>query len=124
MILKDNFYHIKEIQRSDIGVKFLVHLNVEHFIYAAHFPKNPITPGVCIVQIVKELTEELLQTSLFLKTVINIKFTQVINPLTHTEVTFALSVPKKDDDGYRVSAGVERNDEIFARLSLQFVCKK
>jgi len=120
MTLKDNFYQIKEMHHTDTGVNFLVHFNVEHFIYAAHFPGNPITPGVCIVQIVKELTEKLTQTPLFLKTVKNIKFVQVINPLTHAEVTFALGTPQKDENGYRISAGVESGDEIFAKLSLIF----
>ena len=123
MTLKDNFYHIKQMHRTDVGVKFLVHFNVEHFIYAAHFPGNPITPGVCIVQIVKELTEELTQTPLFLKTVKNIKFVQAINPLTHPEVTFALSMPISDNpmsDNYRVSASVESGEVVFAKMSLIF----
>ena len=123
MILKNNFYHIKEMQRTDVGVNFLVHFNVRHFIFSAHFPGNPITPGVCIVQIVKELTEELVQTPLFLKTVKNIKFVQVINPLTHAEVIFALDTPKKDENGYRISVCVENGDEIFAKMSLLFVEK-
>ena len=123
MELKDNFYHIKELQRTDAEVKFLINLNVEHFIYAAHFPGNPITPGVCIVQIVKELTEKLVQTPLFLKTIKNIKFVQVINPLVYPEVSFTLSMLQKDENGYRVNVSVECGDEVFAKLNLLFVEK-
>jgi 3-hydroxyacyl-[acyl-carrier-protein] dehydratase len=123
MKLKDNFYSIKEIQRTDNRVNITVQLNANHFIYAAHFPGNPITPGVCITQMAKELTEELVQKFLFLKVVKNIKFTQIINPLLHPEVTFSLSVPQEDENGYRVSAGVESGSDSFAKLSLQFVKK-
>ena len=123
MNLKESFYQIKEIQHTDTSVFFTVCLNPSHFIYAAHFPGNPITPGVCITQIVKELTEELVQTPLFMKIVKNLKFTQVINPLQHPEVTFILSNPQKDETGYRVTASVESNGEVFAKMSLQFTHK-
>ena len=120
MTLKNEFYTIIERQNTDNGVNFTVLFNAEHFIYAAHFPENPITPGVCITQIVKELTEELLQTSLFLEVAKNIKFTQVINPLQYPEVSFLLSTPQETETGYRLTASVESNGEIFAKLSLQF----
>jgi 3-hydroxyacyl-[acyl-carrier-protein] dehydratase len=121
MQLKNDFYSVTKTQQTDNGVNFTVHLNADHFIYAAHFPGNPITPGVCITQIVKELTEELLQKPLFLKVVKNIKFTQVINPLQYPEVIFAISTSKEDETGYKVSVNVECGSEIFAKMSLLFV---
>ena len=119
MTLKNDFYNIVERQNTNSGVNYTVHLNAEHFIYAAHFPGNPITPGVCITQIVKELAEELTQFPLFLKIVKNIKFTQVINPLQHPEITFEITTPQEDETGYKVSASVTSGDDIFAKLSLQ-----
>ena len=121
MKLKNDFYSIIQTSNTDNGVKYTIRLNANHFIYAAHFPGNPITPGVCITQIVKELTEELLQKPIFLKIVKNIKFTQVINPLQHPDVTFAISTPREDENGYRVSASVECGSDIFAKLSLIFI---
>jgi 3-hydroxyacyl-[acyl-carrier-protein] dehydratase len=120
MKIKNDFYQIKEIQHTNTGVNFTVRLNADHYIYAAHFPDNPITPGVCITQIVKELTEELVQAPLFLKIAKNIKFTQVINPLNHPEVVFILSNPHENETGYKVTASVESNGEVFAKMSLQF----
>ena len=76
MKLKNNFYSVTKTQHTDKGVIFTVHLNADQFFYAAHFLGNPITPGVCIAQIVKELTEELVQKSLFLKVVKNLKFSE------------------------------------------------
>ena len=121
MKLKNDFYTIRETQNTDKGANFVVHLNADHFIYAAHFPGNPITPGVCLAQIVKELTEELVQVPLFLKVVKNIKFMQIINPLLHDEVTFALSVQQESEGGYKVSANIESGSETFSKMSLQFL---
>ena len=123
MKLENDFYQIKAIQQTDKGVNFTVRLNPDHYIYAAHFPGNPITPGVCITQIVKELSEKLVQAPLFLKIMKNIKFTQIINPLQDPEVTFALSAPQENETGYRVSANVTSDSALFAKLSLQFTRK-
>jgi 3-hydroxyacyl-[acyl-carrier-protein] dehydratase len=121
MTFKDSFYSIIEKQNTDKGTNFTVRLNADHFIYTAHFPGNPITPGVCITQIVKELTEELVQVPLFLKVVKNIKFIQVINPQQHPEVTFILSTPQKDETGYKVTADIECGGETFAKMNLLLV---
>ena len=123
MTLKNEFYKVVEQQNTDNGVNFTVNFNAKHFIYAAHFPGNPITPGVCITQIVKEFTEELVQTPLFLKIVNNIKFTQVINPLQHPKVTFSLTTPQEDENGYKVNAVVKNESDVFAKMSLRFVTK-
>ena len=120
MKLKDDFYKITNRQNTDSGVRFTVRFNADHFIYAAHFPGNPITPGVCITQIVKELTEEIARRPLFLKVVMNIKFAQVINPLQNPEVTFVVSTPKEDEKGYRITVSVENNGEVFSKMSLIF----
>ena len=121
MKLKDDFYCIKKTQHTDKGVNFTVHLNANHFIYAAHFPGNPITPGACLTQIVKELAEEMLQKPLFMKVVKNMKFTQIINPLQHPDVIFSISTPREDENGYKVNASVEYGNEIFAKMILIFV---
>ena len=120
MTLKNDFYNVAWRQNTDCGVNFRVRLNAEHFIYAAHFPGNPITPGVCIIQIVKELTEELLQTPLFMTAAKNIKFTRVINPLQQPEITFVISSPQKDAKGYKLTASVENEGKIFAKMSLSY----
>ena len=60
MQLKNNLYKI--IRKEGVGpvVNYAIELIPSCVIYAAHFPGEPITPGVCIVQMGKELVEELL----------------------------------------------------------------
>ena len=43
---------------EDKGQEVKIRLNPDHEIYRAHFPGNPITPGVCIVQIISEVLGE------------------------------------------------------------------
>ena len=54
----DDFYTLNQIAPQGEG-KYIcrITLNPAHPIFAGHFPGNPITPGVCMLQIIKELTE-------------------------------------------------------------------
>lgn len=69
MKLLDNLYHIIDENNCDVDHTYTIKLNAEHFIYAAHFPGEPITPGVCIMQIAQELLERHLGNDLVLETV-------------------------------------------------------
>ena len=59
----DFFYVIKREERCDKQC-FTIRLNGEHEIFKAHFPGEPITPGVCQLQMVVECAEQLLNTVL------------------------------------------------------------
>ena len=67
MILKNSLYTIEGQQSQEGTVSYDIRLHSDHFIYQAHFPGEPITPGVCVVQIAKELLEEHLQRPLAIK---------------------------------------------------------
>ena len=80
MLLKD-FYTVKQIEKiSDSKHNAVVELNKEHAIFKGHFPGNPVTPGVCMMQIIKELSQEILGTSLTMTSSSNVKFMAIINP--------------------------------------------
>src|SRR5690606_40660571 len=81
MTLLTDFYHVEYIRSPSNNVYAAeVHLNPSHLIFDGHFPGNPVAPGVCMMQIVKELTETVEQKTLFLVRASNVKFTALINP--------------------------------------------
>ena len=55
MKLLDSLFSIVSASSEDGRHVYTIRLNPEHFIYKAHFPGEPITPGVCIMQIAIEL---------------------------------------------------------------------
>lgn len=90
MLLKD-FYTVSSREQTS-GQSFSVHLklNAEHPVFKGHFPGNPVTPGVCMMQIIKELTEEITGTELFLTNAGNVKFMALINPEINPELRLDL----------------------------------
>ena len=63
MILLNDFFQIVEsgVDPKSGQLIFKVRLNASHVIYKAHFPGMPITPGVCIIQMVTECLQQHLE---------------------------------------------------------------
>lgn len=117
MKLKNNLFHIIETLPDSAGYK--LKLDPECFIYKAHFPEKPITPGVCIIGIATEMLEELLGHHLDLKMVKNAKFLSVINPKESPEVYCKFKKITETEEG-EIKSNIEitGDDIIYSKLSL------
>ena len=130
MQLKNNIYKI--IGKEDEGgvVNYTIQLIPSCFIYQAHFPSEPITPGVCIVQIGKELIEELLaeQTSkpqtLEIIKVKNVKFLSIISPNEAKQLVCQIKKMELSEDKTKIEAQVVVLSEhkAMAKISLVMQC--
>ena len=126
MLLRNNLYTISQKEINGLNGCFTIELNSSHFIYLAHFPEEPITPGVCIVQIGQELLELLLEESclkkyrLEIKKVKNVKFLSVISPKNNTTIVYTMKKVEMAEDAMEVKAQIDVSfkDEIKAKLSL------
>lgn len=98
MLLKD-FYIVNKIETGlDNQYKVQVTLHSDHKIFRGHFPNNPVTPGVCMMQIIKELTENITQKELMLTKGNNIKFVAIINPFTDPVLDLDLTILFEDHE--------------------------
>ena len=93
------FYTLNSLKKQDAeNYLCTLTLNSQHSIFKGHFPGNPITPGVCMMQIIKNLTEEITGHKLFLAKTPNVKFMALINPITHPILQLTLAIQHKDAD--------------------------
>lgn len=120
MKLLNNLYTIQGKQIEVDKGSFAISLNPSCFIYQAHFPDEPVTPGVCIVQMGKELLEEFLQKPLYLTTIKNVKFLSVISPVETPNVVYQLNKVVMSETATDVKAQivVVAGEEPKAKLSL------
>lgn len=92
MQLKKDFYTVKEQTSAENKITAVIELNASHKIYEGHFPGQPIVPGVCQMQILKEFMEEATGKKLRAGNGDNIKFTGMIipgqNSLVNIEITY------------------------------------
>lgn len=121
MKLQNNLYTIVSQEHQEGQSAFRVKIHPEWPIYKAHFPGHPITPGVCIVQMVQELLQLLLQRELVLRNAKNIKYVAIISPeeVTELTVTFAKTEPLPDGS-LKAQVRVADGDTLYTKLSLTF----
>ena len=116
MTLKNNLYSIKSLNRDNNSAS--VELLPDSLIYKAHFPERPITPGVCIIQIVTELLCELRGSVLSLCEVKNVKFLEVLSPSGTKNVSINFDKIIDEDDSIKVRGTVSDTEKIYTKFSL------
>lgn len=119
MTLKNKLYTIADTEHESETTRFSLNLNATHEIYEAHFPGEPVTPGVCLVQMAGELLEECLRRKLQLKKAVNVKFLSPVSPAATPSVRITVSPTPADAEGLiRSSVRVEHGDRVMAKMSL------
>ena len=118
MKLQDDFYFIEGAASSDGAAQYDLRLNPGHAIYQAHFPGQPVTPGVCIIRMVQELAGREVGKSLLLRQVDKARFLHVLSPLEYGRVQVSLVLVPLAEGGYRADATVAAGAVTFAQLRL------
>ncbi len=111
MLLK-NLYKTAYFVYKDNKVNAEIVVNQDHEIFKGHFPDNPVMPGVCMIQIIKELTEKALGLTLFMETSRNIKFMALINPNINSNLKLELTIT--EEDGKFKVKNITKMDEVLA----------
>ena len=95
MLLK-NFYKIDAFETVSETTSVTITINKNHEIFKGHFPNNPVMPGVCMMQIIKEITEEVTSKTLFMEKCSNVKFMALINPDINNILNLVLNISETD----------------------------
>ena len=103
---------------------FNIILNPDHLIYKAHFPGQPVTPGVCILQMIQELLSEQLGMPLFIRKIKHVKFTNMISPVTDGRISVQFNQVCEEENGIKAQGVVMRPDnqaDVFLKFSVFLV---
>lgn len=118
MKLINDFYHIVATDDSEGKYVCKVKMNAAHNIYSVHFPGNPVTPGVCLVQMVAEMLEQKYSKRFVLSTAVNIKFKRLVSP--NDEPSFVFSKIVNEDGLLKTIVSIEDEQGQFVKMSLQY----
>ena len=118
-MLIEGLYTTDHFSFEDNTVNASITLNNDHDIFKGHFPGNPILPGVCSIQIIKELTEKALDRSLFLSVSSNVKFLETVNPEANPKLVLSIAISEVEEV-IKVKAIISYNDTIALNLRAQF----
>lgn len=115
MILLNDFYKILEQENSPGVVKARLAINKDHRIFEGHFPGLPVVPGVCMLQMIRELIQVYAGREFKIGAADNMKFLSVINPENHHEVD-ALVNFSEEGGSYSINATLFAGTTTFFKL--------
>ncbi|MBD0333419.1 MAG: hypothetical protein ICV66_12270 [Chitinophagaceae bacterium] len=96
MKLIDDFFTLNNLTAKVNGLSAVIELNRRHIIYSAHFPGNPVTPGVVQLQIVNELLEKYCGRKFKLKEILDCKFLKVLSPEDTKELIIEIELDNQN----------------------------
>jgi 3-hydroxyacyl-[acyl-carrier-protein] dehydratase len=118
-MLNNSFYTVGRTESAGNIFRAGVSLNASHEIYKAHFPGNPITPGVCLLQMALEILNSRFERNLRMVKAKNIKYLKVINPVENPEIEFIIQF-KTENDLIFADIDIVADDTVFTKVSATF----
>jgi 3-hydroxyacyl-[acyl-carrier-protein] dehydratase len=115
----NTFYTIKKTELTGNTYRAEVILNASHEIYKAHFPGNPITPGVCLLQMALEIINAKFDRNLRLVHAKNIKYLKVINPVENPVIGFIFQF-KTEDGLIYADFDIVAGETVFTKVSATY----
>lgn len=116
MILLNDFYSINDLQSSPSEIQASLTLNPQHKIFSGHFPSQPVVPGVCQLQMIKEILEQVTGRPSNLTSAADMKFLAVIDPQRNSQVDAQIKYTEADGK-LSFTASIEKGETVF------FKCK-
>lgn len=119
-MLSNDFFFLSEVHSAEAAVTAEVRFNADHAIFQGHFPGQPVVPGVCMLQLIKEITEQQTGKALFMQEAALCKFLSVIDPVKTPKVTAQVQYTN-EEARYQVNATLSEGDTTFLKLKAVFV---
>lgn len=94
----------------------LLELNPAHDIFKGHFPGNPVVPGVCILQMIKETLSQHFDKELIMVKGDEVKFLNIINPLENQKIEIDFKIKHPGDEMVHISAVISYEDKMFMKF--------
>lgn len=119
-MLNNDFFKVIQVDNDGACLKAELELNPDHEIFTGHFPGTPVVPGVCMMQMVKEIVEMNVGKVLMLSKADSMKFLSVIDPRVNRLVNVDLSF-NLVDELIAVTASITSDERVCFKFRGVFI---
>ncbi len=116
----NTLFTVKSQTLSATGGNFLLALNAAHPIYRGHFPDNPITPGVCSLEIITQLAAAHYSGLEKPVEVESIKYLGFVNPLQTPEVAVEISISNLGGGDWRLRGTLSADQKPAVKMVAKY----
>ena len=107
MLLENKYYQLMRVEDSASPLTKTYHLalNPDCDVYRGHFPGNPVCPGVCNIETIKECAMMLTGKKLLISTIKQCRLTAIATPAVCPKISVEVMATEKEQ-GYTVIATI------------------
>jgi 3-hydroxyacyl-[acyl-carrier-protein] dehydratase len=109
-MLQGDFFTISKLEEAGFDVKAELVINAGHKIFEGHFPNQPVVPGVCMMQMAKEVMEQVAKKKIKLIKAYEMKFLAIIDPRQNNIISASLKYAMEENGNLSVSATFFKNE--------------
>jgi len=123
-MLVNDFFTITKLEKEGSEIKAELVINANHKIFEGHFPGHPVVPGVCMMQIVKEIIEKVIGEKTDLVRAGDMKFLAIINPKENNMIRATLKYNIEENGNMAVSATLFKESLIHFKFKGLFASQQ
>ena len=120
-MLKYSLYTITSLDHNGSTIHATLLINENNEIFDGHFPGQPVLPGACMLQMLKEVFEETLNRQYQLRKADQIKFLTLIDPRITTILQLNISYKPTDNNSIYIVADMIAGEAICFKFKGYFV---
>lgn len=118
MPLNDFFTY--QIINQDISVITVrVSIDGDHSLYKGHFPGQPVTPGVVMIEILRQVLSASLDKKLFLTSAKEIKYLNPVIPNINNQIDYQIEY-HKNESTVSVNCVISWQEKVFTKIKGEF----
>lgn len=87
-----DYYEIQTEELSTNEGVWMVRLCADADVYRGHFPGQPIAPGACNIEMIRQLASRLLERECRLREITQCRFTHLITPTVENPLRITIQV--------------------------------
>lgn len=119
MLLENKFYRVLSEERGEgLSAKYRVAILPECNVYDGHFPGDPVCPGVCNIETIKECAILLCGEQLRYSTIKQCRLTALATPTVCPEVDVQVNL-SPSGEGYALQAIIADDRQTYMILKGQ-----
>lgn len=111
----EDIFSISNLEHSGGTITALLTINPNSVIFQGHFPNQPVVPGACMLDVIRDVLEKALEKNVRLLKAPQLKFIGMINPVETTAVSLEIGYKIVGDEVITNGKFVD-----YERLCLKF----
>jgi 3-hydroxyacyl-[acyl-carrier-protein] dehydratase len=119
-LLLNNLYTIQKITETEKIIQATVQLHAEHPIFKGHFPGHPVLPGVCMLEMISEITGSHLRERIRINSASMIKYLNMIDPNKDPMIQFEIKY-EQGPNNILTQGKIYSGTRVFMKYQLSFV---